>query len=69
MLSIKTILLLFSTLCVSSLLYVLTRAATTPLRSVPGPFFARFNRFWYARELHRGAFQKTSVDLHRKYGR
>ncbi|KIW96446.1 uncharacterized protein Z519_03515 [Cladophialophora bantiana CBS 173.52] len=39
-----------------------------PLRSVPGPFWARFTRLWYLREVAGGHFEKTNIALHKKYG-
>jgi hypothetical protein len=39
-----------------------------PLRSVPGPFLARFTRLWYLRKVWRGDFEKTNIALHKKYG-
>lgn len=38
------------------------------LRDVPGPFFARFTRFWHLREVWHGTFPMTNAKLHRKYG-
>ncbi|KAF4535861.1 Cytochrome P450 [Lasiodiplodia theobromae] len=51
-------------LCVRSFI----RALFSPLRSVPGPFLARFTRLWYLWKVWRGDFQKTNIELHRKYG-
>lgn len=39
-----------------------------PLRSVPGPFLARFTRLWYLNEVARGHFEKTNIELHKKHG-
>ncbi|ETI27659.1 hypothetical protein G647_00108 [Cladophialophora carrionii CBS 160.54] len=39
-----------------------------PLRSVPGPFLARFTRLWYLRKVWRGDFEKTNLALHKRYG-
>ncbi|KAI1610627.1 cytochrome P450 oxidoreductase [Exophiala viscosa] len=39
-----------------------------PLRDIPGPFWARFTRLWYLREIANGQFEKTNIALHRKYG-
>ncbi len=49
-------------------LYQTITYATDPLRSVPGPFWARFTRLWYLCEVAGGHFEKTNVRLHRKYG-
>lgn len=48
--------------------YVLLQALLDPLRSIPGPFLARFTRLWYFLEVYRGAFELTNVELHRRYG-
>lgn len=44
------------------------RAFLDPLRTIPGPFAARFTRLWYFRQLRSGKSRWTEVDLHRKYG-
>ncbi|GME34413.1 Cytochrome P450 [Neofusicoccum parvum] len=44
------------------------RAAFSPLRSVPGPFLARFTRLWYLYKIWEGDFEKTQRTLHRRYG-
>lgn len=38
------------------------------LRDVPGPFLARFTRFWHLREVWHGTFPMTNAKLHWKYG-
>lgn len=48
--------------------YRILRALLDPLRSVPGPFAARFTRFWYRRQISSGRSRWTEIDLHRKYG-
>lgn len=52
----------------TGIVYVVLRALVSPLRSVPGPFPARFTRLWYLRELVRENFEQTNIQLHRKYG-
>jgi hypothetical protein len=46
----------------------LVRAVLDPLRDQPGPVLARFSRLWYLRALLEGHFEKTNLDLHRKFG-
>ncbi|PMD27974.1 cytochrome P450 [Hyaloscypha hepaticicola] len=58
----------FCSLPVLYLLYSIFRALSTPLRGIPGPFLARFTRFWKLKEIYKGHFEKTNVKLHRKYG-
>ena len=52
----------------SLLLCILVRVFTTPLRTDPGPFITRFSRLWKLREYYNGSFEKTNINLHRKYG-
>lgn len=39
-----------------------------PLRSIPGPFWAKFTRLWYLREMLTGKSRETVVKLHEDYG-
>lgn len=50
-------------------LHLLYRIAFSPLRSIPGPFFARFRDGWYFWLLYRGHFNLDNRELHSKYGR
>ncbi len=50
------------------LLYHLVQYVLDPLRSVPGPFLARFTRLWYFLEVYKGSFEVTNVELHRRHG-
>jgi hypothetical protein len=51
-----------------SLTYRVVRALRDPLRSVPGPFLARFSRLWYLEAVNRGHFHTVNVNLHRQHG-
>lgn len=64
-------------LSLSSLLLLLTGFYGTilaiqfildPLRDIPGPLLARFTRFWLFFEIYKGSFERTNIELHRKYG-
>ncbi|XWW95593.1 hypothetical protein V2A60_003558 [Cordyceps javanica] len=44
------------------------RAVASPLRSIPGPFFARFTRLWYFVRVLKGHFEAENIALHRRYG-
>ncbi|RVX69138.1 hypothetical protein B0A52_06852 [Exophiala mesophila] len=44
------------------------RQIVSPQRSIPGPFFARFGRFWYFWRVQRGSFHHDNIALHAKYG-
>lgn len=48
--------------------YYLFAYLRDPLRSVPGPFWARFTRLWYLKQVAGGHFEKTNVELHRRHG-
>ena len=51
------------------LIYATFRALSSSLRGIPGPFLARFTRFWKLREIYKGSFEKTDIKLHQKYGK
>ncbi|KAJ0113819.1 hypothetical protein J7T55_010063 [Diaporthe amygdali] len=55
-------------LAVTTIIYSLIRAAISPLKSVPGPFAARFSRLWYLQKVWTGELPRLNADLHRKYG-
>ena len=40
----------------------------SPLKSLPGPFWARYNRVWYFIQTLKGNFHETNRLLHKKYG-
>jgi hypothetical protein len=44
------------------------RAFILSPRNVPGPFLARFSRLWYLKQVLKGNFEKTNIELHRRYG-
>jgi hypothetical protein len=41
---------------------------TSPLRSIHGPFLARFTKLWYLWRVYNGHFEQENIALHRKYG-
>lgn len=49
-------------------LLFLYKSLTSPLRSVPGPFLARFGRFYYFVRVAIGHWEHENIALHRKYG-
>lgn len=51
-----------------AVIYSLIRAAASPLKSVPGPFAARFSRLFYLRKVWTGELPWVNVELHRRYG-
>lgn len=48
--------------------YILYQLFLHPLRRIPGPFTARFTRFWELIAVSKGDWVKTHIDLHKKYG-
>lgn len=38
------------------------------LRSIPGPFLARWTDFWYMWHIYQGKFEYKNLELHEKYG-
>jgi hypothetical protein len=53
---------------VGILIYGFLRYLLDPLRSIPGPFLARFSRLWYFLEIYKGSFEETNIELHKRYG-
>ncbi|XDG09044.1 hypothetical protein ABKA04_008659 [Annulohypoxylon sp. FPYF3050] len=53
---------------VFQLLYRFFRHVASPLRSVPGPFLARFTNLWYFFTLKKANFEVVNRELHEKYG-
>ena len=51
------------------LLHLVYAALTSPLSSLPGPFFARFTKLWYLWRVYKGHFEQDNIDLHRKDGK
>ena len=49
-------------------LVFLYRNLTSPLRSVPGPFLARFGRIYYFARVALGRWEHDDIALHRTYG-
>lgn len=41
---------------------------TSPIRNLPGPLLARFNRLWLVVQIWRGQFHHQNIALHRRYG-
>src|ERR1700753_1301501 len=39
----------------------------SPLKDVPGPFWARFTKIWYLRIIWSGKAHHINIDLHKKY--
>lgn len=49
-------------------LYRASRAAVSPLRSIPGPFWARLTDLWYFNRVRLGSFEKDNIQLHQEHG-
>jgi hypothetical protein len=50
------------------ILWFLYRQLTSPLRRLPGPFWARFTRAWYFYRVSKGHFEKDNIALHKELG-
>ncbi|KAF9889804.1 hypothetical protein FE257_006894 [Aspergillus nanangensis] len=48
--------------------WTLYNAFLGPLSTIPGPWLARFTRLWELREVLRGHFERTNIDLHKQHG-
>ncbi|KAB5550751.1 cytochrome P450 [Coniochaeta sp. 2T2.1] len=55
-------------LLVFKFVWTALRILVSPLRSVPGPFLARFTDGWYLWRVSRGQFEKDNLALHARYG-
>ena len=55
-------------LLVVRLLVFIYQAWSSPLCNVPGPFAARFSKFWFFNNVRLGYFELENIRLHRKYG-
>ena len=44
-------------------------ALISPLRTVPGPFAARFTRLWELRKTTQHQFEHVNLALHKRYGK
>lgn len=50
------------------ILFQITKSLLSPLRSIPGPFWARFSNLWYFNRLRKGRFEHENIALHQEYG-
>lgn len=46
----------------------LSRAISSPLKGISGPFWTRFTSLWYFDRCRKGKFEHDNIDLHQKYG-
>ena len=51
------------------LLFVQYRTRSDPLRSIPGPFIARFSRLWMVWHSWNGTMHRTMIECHARYGK
>ncbi|OGE57019.1 hypothetical protein PENARI_c002G09354 [Penicillium arizonense] len=64
----QLILLLPLLLITIQILLRITESLTSPLKNIPGPFWARFSNLWYFNRIRRGQFEHDNIKLHKKYG-
>lgn len=48
--------------------YTIYTSVTSPEKSIPGPWLARFSRLWYFLHVRSGNFHHENIALHAKYG-
>ncbi|KAL3487620.1 cytochrome P450 [Aspergillus germanicus] len=56
-------------LLISFLAYRIYNFITDPLLDIPGPFLARFTRLWLSYQYATGQYERTNIQLHKRYGR
>ncbi|KAJ6002119.1 hypothetical protein N7499_002016 [Penicillium canescens] len=44
------------------------KSLTSPLKNIPGPFWARFSNLWYFNRVRHGQFEHDNIKLHKQYG-
>ncbi|KAF4982068.1 hypothetical protein FDECE_17583, partial [Fusarium decemcellulare] len=50
------------------LLYPVAQSITSGLRTIPGPFLARFTDCWYFWKIWKGSYHVVNAEIHHKYG-
>lgn len=50
------------------IIFILIKSILDPLRLVPGPLLARYTRLWYLYKIYQGDFEKTNIELHKRFG-
>ncbi|CAG9989189.1 unnamed protein product [Clonostachys byssicola] len=51
------------------LLHAMYQLLASPLRDIPGPFWARYTRLWYLYKSNAGNFHLDNIKLHDTYGK
>lgn len=64
----QTIFLLPVLFITFQILLRITKSLTSPLKSIPGPFWARLSNLWYFNRLRHGHFEHENIQLHNQYG-
>lgn len=59
---------LVAILLLGIIVYQIYQFTIDPLRSVPGPFVARFTQLWEAYHVSKGHFEQVEIQLHKRYG-
>jgi hypothetical protein len=63
-----TLILIAILVVVLQFLLRIGKALLCPLRSLPGPFSARFTTLWYFNRVRHGQFEHDNIRLHEEYG-
>lgn len=66
--SLATAIFVVGVVVVLGSLYILYVREGTPLRSIPGPFFASITKLWIFQQQRGYQRHRVDIDLHRKYG-
>ncbi|KAL2686911.1 hypothetical protein Neosp_004454 [[Neocosmospora] mangrovei] len=65
---IYLVIIFFATLVLLSVAVALIQHLRSHLRTVQGPWLARFTSGWYAWKVSQGSFHKVNRELHQQYG-
>lgn len=68
MLEVTSVLILFGLSLALITFRTIHRAYFTVLRDIPGPWLAKFTRFWLARAIYSRNYHKINAELHGKWG-
>ena len=68
MLEVTFVLILLGLLLALITFRTIYRAYFTSLRDIPGPWLAKFTRFWLARAIYSRKYHIVNAELHHKWG-
>ena len=68
MLEVTSVLILFGLSLALITFRTIHRAYFTTLSDIPGPWLAKFTRFWLAKAIYSRNYHKINAELHEKWG-